>query len=178
MRVVLLQDVPRLGKAGEVREVADGYGRNFLLPRGLAEFAFPSLLKRVEEQRHAEEQRHLLADAETAGLAQTLEGLTVIIKARIGAQDRLYGAITGGDIADEVHRLTGQDIDKRKIALDEPIHQLGEYEVSVRLSKELMPKIRVIVVEEKAKAKGERKAEAKGETKAEVEAEEKAEEKG
>lgn len=173
MRVVLVQDVSGLGEAGEVKEVADGYGRNFLLPRGLAEFASPSLLKRVEEQRHAEEHRQLLANAETVSLAQTLEGLVVTIKAKIGAQDRLYGAVTSGDIADEIHRLTGQDIDKRKIELDEPIHQLGEYEVSVRLSKELGPKVRVIVAEEKAKA--ERKAKAKAETKVEEEADEKAE---
>ncbi len=149
MRVILLQDVPRLGNAGEVKEVADGYGRNFLLPRGLAEFATPAGLKRAEEYQKAEERRQQLLNAEMVSLAQTLEGLTVTIKARIGAQDRLYGAITSGDVADEVYRLTGQDIDKRKIALDEPIHQLGEYEVSIRLSKELVPKIRVIVVEEK-----------------------------
>lgn len=173
MRVVLLQDVSGLGEAGEVREVADGYGRNFLLPRGLAEFASPSLLKRVEEQRHAEERRQLLANAETVSLAQTLEGLVVTIKAKIGAQDRLYGAVTSGDIADEIHRLTGQDIDKRKIALDEPIHQLGEYEVSVRLSKELVPKVMVIVAEEKAKAKAETKAEEEADEKAEDTAEEK-----
>jgi len=149
MKVILLQDVPRLGKAGEIKEVADGYGRNFLLPRGLAEFASPSILKQVEERQRAEARRQRLADAELASLAQSLEGVEVIIKAKVGAQGRLYGAITSGDIADELHRVIGQDIDKKKIELEEPIHQLGEYEVVVRLSKELVPKIRVVVEEEK-----------------------------
>jgi len=148
MKVVLLQDMLRLGKAGEVKEVADGYGRNFLLPRGLAEFATPSLLKRAEEQRQAEARRQLLADAELASLAQSLEGVEVAVKAKVGAQGRLFGAITAGDIADELQRVTGQDIDKKKIELEEPIHQLGQYEVEVRLSKELVPKIRVVVEEE------------------------------
>ena len=145
MRVVLLQDVSGLGKAGEVREVADGYGRNFLLPKKLAEFASPSLLKRVEEQRQAETRRQLVADAEFLSLAQALEGTQVVVKAKVGAQGRLYGAITSSDIAEGIHRVTGQDIDKRKIELEEPIHQLGQYEVVVRLSKELVPKINVVV---------------------------------
>ncbi len=145
MRVVLLQDVSGLGKAGEVREVADGYGRNFLLPKKLAEFASPSLLKRVEEQRQAETRRQLVADVEFLSLAQALEGTQVVVKAKVGAQGRLYGAITSSDIAEGIHRVTGQDIDKRKIELEEPIHQLGQYEVVVRLSKELVPKINVIV---------------------------------
>lgn len=149
MRVVLLQDVPGLGKAGEVRDVATGYGRNFLLPRKLAEFATAAVLKRVEAQHQAEARRQSHAEAEMGSLAQTLEGLEVAVKARVGAMDRLYGAITSGDIAEEIHRISGQDIDKRKIELEEPIRQLGEYEVLVRLSKELVPKIKVIVEEEK-----------------------------
>lgn len=149
MKVVLLQDVPRLGKAGEVKEVADGYGRNFLLPRGLAEFASPALLKRAEEQLQAEARRQRIADVELASLAQSIEGIEVSIKAKVGAQGRLYGAITSGDIADVLHRVIGQDVDKKKIELEEPIHQLGEYEVVVRLSKELVPTIRVVVEEEK-----------------------------
>lgn len=149
MRVVLLQDVPRLGKAGEVKEVADGYGRNFLLPRGLADFASPSLLKRAEEQHQAQARQQLLADAELASTAQSLDGLQVTVKAKVGAQGRLYGAITAGDIADELHRVTEQDIDKKKIELEEPIHQLGEYEVVIRLSKELVPRVKVVVEEDK-----------------------------
>lgn len=145
----MLQDVPGLGKAGEVREVADGYGRNFLLPRRLAEFATPAVVRRLEAQKRAQARRQLVVDAEMAELAQALEGMEVTVKAKVGTKDRLYGAITSGDIAEEIHRVTGMEIDKRKIELEEPIRQLGQYEVLLRLSKELGPKIRVIVEEEK-----------------------------
>jgi len=145
MRVILLQDVSGLGRAGEVKEVADGYGRNFLLPKKLAEFASPSLLKRIEEQHQAEARRQLVADTEFLSLAQALEGVEVVIKAKVGAQGRLYGAVTSSDIAEGILRVLGHDIDKRKIELEEPIHQLGQYDVVVRLSGELVPKIKVIV---------------------------------
>jgi len=148
MRVVLLQDVPRLGSVGEVRDVASGYARNFLLPKGLAEVATPAVMKRVEEIRKAEDKRQALLEADMMGLAQTLEGVEITLKAKVGAQERLYGAITSGDIAEELGRVTGQDIDKRKIELEEPIRQLGEYEVLVRLSKEIAPTIKVVVAEE------------------------------
>ncbi|MBE9502326.1 MAG: 50S ribosomal protein L9 [Dehalococcoidia bacterium] len=149
MRVVLLQDVPRLGSVGEVRDVASGYARNFLLPRGLAEFATPAAMRRVEAIRQAEGKRQALLETELTALAQTLEGVEITLKAKVGAQERLYGAVTNGDIAEELERVTGQDIDKRKIELEEPIRQLGEYEVLVRLSKGIAPKIKVVVTEEK-----------------------------
>jgi large subunit ribosomal protein L9 len=173
MKVVLLQNVAGLGTVGEVKEVAEGYGRNFLLPKGLAERATPDLMKRAEDMRRAEERRQLLADAEMAVYAETFEGLEVTIKAKAGAQDRLYGAITNADIAEEVQRITGQDMDKRKIELDEPIHKLGEYDVVVRISKELTPRLKVIVVgevvgeQEEVKPKTKAKAKPKKEEKTE-----------
>jgi large subunit ribosomal protein L9 len=178
MKVVLLQNVAGLGTVGDVKEVAEGYGRNFLLPKGLAERATPDLMKRAEEMRRAEERRQLLADAEMAVYAETFEGLEVTIKAKAGAQDRLYGAITNADIAEEVQRITGQDMDKRKIELDEPIHKLGEYDVVVRISKELTPRLKVIVVgevvgeQEEVKPKPKAKAKPKKGKKAEDVAEE------
>ena len=178
MKVVLLQNVAGLGTVGEVKEVAEGYGRNFLLPKGLAERATPDLMKRAEDMRRAEERRQLLADAEMAVYAETFEGLEVTIKAKAGAQDRLYGAITNADIAEEVQRITGQDMDKRKIELDEPIHKLGEYDVVVRISKELTPRLKVIVVgevvgeQEEVKPKLKAKAKPKKEEKAEAVVEE------
>ena len=161
MKVVLLQNVAGLGTVGEVKEVAQGYGRNFLLPKGLAERATADLMKRAEEMRRAEERRQLLADAEMAVYAETFEGLEVRIKAKAGAQDRLYGAITNADIAEEVQRITGQDMDKRKIELDEPIHKLGEYDVVLRLSKEQTPRLKVIVKGEEVEVKPKPKAKAK-----------------
>jgi large subunit ribosomal protein L9 len=176
MKVVLLQNVDGLGSVGEVKEVAKGYGRNFLLPRGLAERATPDLMKRAEAMRRAEEHRQSLADAEMAVYAETFEGLEVMIKAKAGAQDRLYGAITNADIAEEVQRITGQDMDKRKIELDEPIHKLGEYEVVVRLSKELTPRLKVIVAGEPEEVKPKPKPKAKAKPKKEEKAEDVAEE--
>ena len=149
MKVVLLQDVPRLGEAGEVKDVAVGYARNFLLPRGLAEFATPAVLKRVEARLQKEERRQAQVEVEMANTAQTLDGSQITLKAKVGEQERLYGSITSGDIAAEMQRVMGVEIDKRKIELEEPIRQVGDYEISVRLSKEFVPKIRVVVEEEK-----------------------------
>ena len=151
MKVVLLQDVPRLGEAGEVKDVAVGYASNFLLPKGLAEFATPAVLKRVEARLQKEERRQAQVEVEAANMAHTLDGAQITLKAKVGAQERLYGSITSGDIAAELQRVTGLEIDKRKIELEEPIRQMGEYEISVRLSKEFVPKISIVVEEEKEK---------------------------
>ena len=177
MRVILIQDVDRLGSAGDVKEVADGYGRNYLLPKGLAEFASPAGLKRAEEYRKAEERRQQALNAEMEGLANVLDGLEINIKAKSGEKDRLYGSVTSADIAEEAQRLTGHEIDKRKIQLDEPIHQLGEYNVTVKLSRDLAPGLKVVVtsdgvggeVEEEAEPAPDEKPQKKSKKKAEVE---------
>jgi large subunit ribosomal protein L9 len=148
MKVVLLQDVPQLGEAGEVKDVAVGYARNFLLPKGLAEFVTPAVLERVEARLRKEERRQAQVEVEMASTAHTLDGAQITLKAKVGTQERLYGSITSGDIAAELQRVTGLEIDKRKIELEEPIRQVGEYEISVRLSKEFVPKIRIVVEEE------------------------------
>ena len=148
MRVILIRDVDRLGTAGEVKDVADGYGRNYLLPKGLAELASADGLKRADEYRQAEERRHEALNAEMQGLAGILDGLEVSIKAKAGDKGRLYGSVTSADIAEETQRLIGHDIDKRKVELPEPIHQLGEYEVTVKLSRDLTPALKVIVIAE------------------------------
>ena len=129
--------------------MADGYARNFLLPKGLAESATAAVLKRVEAQRGKEERRRAQIEVETASMAHILDGVQITLKAKVGAQERLYGSITSGDIAEELQRATGLEIDRRKIELDEPIRQLGESEISVRLSKESVPKIKVVVEEDK-----------------------------
>ena len=168
MKVVLLQDVPRLGVAGEIKDVADGYARNFLLPKGLAQFATDAVLKKVEAQRGKEERRQTEVEAEMVSMAHALDGAQITLKAKVGEQERLYGAITSGDIAEELRQVVGVEVDKRRIELEEPIRQAGEYELSVRLSKELVPRIKVVVEEEKAKTKAETGAKAKAKTKAEA----------
>jgi large subunit ribosomal protein L9 len=148
VKVVLLEDVRRLGMAGEVKEVADGYGRNFLLPRKLAMLATPPALKEAEilRQKQAETQQQL--NTEFSELAQQIEGITVSFKAKVAAEDRLYGSVRETDIAREVSNVIGSDIDKEKVELQEPIRQLGSYEITVRLTQDLAPKITVTVEEE------------------------------
>ena len=149
MRVVFLQDVPPVAKAGEIKEVADGYARNFLIPRKLAQLASPQVLSQLGTREITEAKE----DTELMALAQQIEGKEVSIKARAGAKDKLYGSITSADIASELRKSTGLDIDKRKIELEEPIRHLGSYEVAIRLDKDNVPKIRVSVTEaEKPKA--------------------------
>jgi len=146
MKVVFLQDVPNVAKAGEIKEVAPGYARNFLIPKKLALLAKPQALSQIETIKRIETKEK--EKAELATLAQQIEGKEITIKAKAGAKDRLYGSITSADIASELSNTTGLVIDKRKIELDEPIRQLGSYEVAIRLAKDIVSKIRVTVTEE------------------------------
>lgn len=148
MRVIFLRDVANIGRAGEVKEVADGYGRNFLLPRKLALLATPSALRAAEEHLQKEKEEQLRFDAELSQLAQQLEGFPITFKERVASEDYLYGSVRDSDIARELSQLIGFDIDRKTIELEEPIRQLGDYEVTVRLSKDLAPKIKVIVTKE------------------------------
>jgi len=152
MKVVFLQDVPHVAKAGEIKEVADGYGRNFLIPKKLALLAHPQATSRIETRDKMKAQ----VNTELIELAHQLEGKEVSLKARAGAKDRLYGSITSADIASELKDTAGLVIDKRKIELDEPIRQLGSYEVVIRLAKDIIPKIRVTVTEEETPKKEEK----------------------
>ena len=144
MKVIFLQNVRNVAKSGEIKEVADGYGRNFLIPRRLAVLAQPGAASTVATRL---KKGTILAEDQME-LAQQLEGREVTFKARTSDWDRLHGAITSADIASELESSTGLTIDKRKIDLDEPIHHLGSYEITVRLAKNVAPKITVTVVEE------------------------------
>jgi large subunit ribosomal protein L9 len=157
MRVVFLQDVPKVAKAGEIKEVADGYARNFLIPKKLALLARPQAISQLETRGRTEARE----DTELTALAQQIEGKEVNIKAKAGAKDRLYGSITSADIAAELSKNTGLVIDKRKIELEEPIRHLGSYEVAIRLAKDIVPKIRVSVTEEEAPKEEEKPAKEK-----------------
>ena len=147
MRVVLLQDVPNLGRAGDVKEVADGYGRNLLIPRKLASAVTRLSLSTAGIQREAEELRYERTDAELKEFAQRLDGMTITIRVKVGAGERLYGSVTNDDIAQEISRLLGEDLDRRKIELKQPIRQLGSYEVPVRLAGGIVPKLTVTIEE-------------------------------
>ena len=138
--------MPNVARAGEIREVANGYGRNFLLPKKLALLAKPSVIDLIQHKIKTQGQAQV--GDELVELAHQLEGKEITLKARVGAKDRLYGSITSANIASELQNTDGLVIDKRKIELDEPIRQRGSYEVAIRLAKDIIPKIRVTVIEE------------------------------
>jgi len=148
MKVIFLQDVPNVAKVGEIKEVADGYGRNFLIPQKLASLAKPGSTNTVEVQSRVKAKNQAEDQAKLVELANHLDGSEVTLKARVGAKERLYGSITTADIAAELQSSAGLVVDKKKIELAEPIHHLGSYEVAIRLAKDIVPKMRVRVVEE------------------------------
>jgi large subunit ribosomal protein L9 len=147
MKVVFLQDVINVARAGEIKEVASGYGRNFLIPKKLAQLANSSALSTIKTQLKTEAASQVQTEARLDELAQQLEGKEITLKARVGAKDRLYGSITSADIASELQNNSGVVIDKRKIELADPIRQLGSYEVAIKLAKDIIPKIKVTVTE-------------------------------
>lgn len=148
MKVVFLKDVPNIAKAGDVKEVAGGYGRNFLIPKKLATLVNPGAASQLEAQLRAQAKKQTQIEAEIAKTASQLEGREVILKAKVGAKDRLYGSITSADIAAELEKTSGVNVDRRKIELDEPIRRLGSFSLAIRLAKDIIPKIKVTVLEE------------------------------
>ena len=150
MKVIFLQDVPSVASAGEIKEVADGYGRNFLIPRKLALLAKVETINTMKAQLGKQARSQAQTEVELLELAKRLEGSEVALAAKIGAKDRLYGSITAADIAAELESSSGLVIDKRKIDLAEPIRQLGSYEVTIRLAKDITAKITVTVSEQEA----------------------------
>jgi len=145
VKVIFLQDVPNVARAGEIKEVADGYGRNFLIPQKLALLASPSAVSTLEAQLKTNAKNQEQMRSELIQLANQLEGREVILNARAGAKERLYGSITSADIAAELESTAGVSVDKRKIELAEPIRHLGSYEVAIRLAQNIVPKIKVTV---------------------------------
>jgi large subunit ribosomal protein L9 len=150
MKVVFLQDVPNVARAGEMKEVADGYARNFLIPKKLAAQADPKMMNAIEAQVRARARQVAQTEAEMTELASQLDGKEITIKARVGANDRLYGSITSGDIIAEIEKSFGVIVDKRKIELEDPIRELGSHEVPIRLTRDIVPSITVTVSEEES----------------------------
>lgn len=148
MEVLLLKDVEQLGEAGEIKRVANGYARNFLIPRGLAVIATPGAIKQAELQLESEARRQAKELDEAQALAQALEGLTVTFHARAGESDRLYGSITNANIADALSEQVEQDVDRRKIEMDEPLKELGTHTVTIRLAPGAEAKVTVIIERE------------------------------
>lgn len=145
MKVLLLRDQEKLGKAGDTKNVADGYARNYLIPRGLAVLATKGALKQAETIRKGEEKRRAKLFAEAQAVANQLAGTTLTFRALASETGKLYGSITANDIAEAIQREKGLELDKRKVELREPLRSLGTHTVTVRLAAELTPSVTVII---------------------------------
>jgi len=147
VEVILREDVDKLGRRGEVVKVAEGYGRNFLLPRGLAMAVSEANKAMIAKERKAHELRAAKEKVEFQAVAERIAALRFITPRKVGEHDALYGSVTSGDIA-EFLKAKGIEIDKRKVHLDEPIKKLGEHEVSIKLHPEVSGNLRVLVTKE------------------------------
>lgn len=146
MKVLLIEDVDNLGYAGDVKDVANGYGRNYLLPQNLAVLATPGALKQAETIRKAAEKQRAQEMADAQAMANQLEGLELVFERRAGETEKLYGSVTSNDIAEAIQEKTGIEVDKRKVNLPEPIRNLGQEEVTIKLMIDVSTTVKVSVV--------------------------------
>jgi len=144
MKVLLIKDVYKLGHAGDVKKVADGYGRNYLLPQGLAVLATPGAVKQAEHIRKQAAVERAILNKEMSGVAEIISDLVLTFPAKAGETGKLYGSVTTQMIADAIQEETEVEVNRRDIDT-EPIRNLGEHKVNVRLTVDLIPEITVIV---------------------------------
>jgi large subunit ribosomal protein L9 len=144
MKVLLLKDVYKLGRAGDVKRVADGFGRNFLLPQGLAVLATPGALRQVEMIRGKATARRAAQNLEMASVAEVLKGAYVTFASRAGETGKLYGSVTTQMIADAINKKYNLQLD-RHLYETEPLRALGEFKAHVRLTVDLTPEVKIIV---------------------------------
>jgi len=147
MKVLLIKDVFKLGRAGDVKRVADGYGRNFLIPQGLAMLATPGALKQSEKIRQKAAEQRAILNKEMAVVAEHLKGLELSFAARAGETGKLYGSITSQDIVDAIQKKTGYALKRQQLDM-QPLRNLGEHIIHVRLTMDLIPEIKIAVYRE------------------------------
>lgn len=145
MKIILTRDVENLGHSGEIKNVAGGYARNYLIPKGLAVRATASAQKEYERRRAAEERRHAKMESRAEELAVQLRDVTLTFRAKAGETGRLYGSITTGQIAEALGEATGESFDRRKHILSDPLREVGEHVISVRLSPDVTAEVQAIV---------------------------------
>lgn len=149
MEVILKEDVAKLGSRGDVVKVAEGYGRNYLLPRKLAMEATQANRAVIEQMKAAAQRRSARDQADAEGLALQMKELTLAFRRKVGEHDHLFGSVTSGDVA-EALEAQGFTVDRRKVHLEDPIKSLGEFHVSVRLHKNVTATVKVVVDKETA----------------------------
>jgi large subunit ribosomal protein L9 len=147
MKVLFLQDVKGTARAGEIKDVSEGFARNFLLPKSLAVPASAGALKNVAYQKQIDQSKATRLHSEAEMLSARLSAARVTFKVKVGEQYRLYGSITSSDVAEAVEKAIGQSIDKHKVLLNEPIKHLGIYKVPVKVA-DLEPAVTVVVEDE------------------------------
>ena len=147
MEVILKEDVAKLGSRGDVVKVAEGYGRNYLLPKKLAIEATKANKSVIDQMKAASVRRTQKDKADAEALAAQLAGVSILFQRRSGERDQLFGSVTSGDVASELEKK-GYNIDRRKIQLDEPLKTLGEFKVPVRLFKDVTAQVKVEVQKE------------------------------
>jgi large subunit ribosomal protein L9 len=147
MEVILRQDVDKLGRRGEVVKVTEGYGRNFLLPRGLALAVNDTNRAMIDKERKANDARLAKEKSESQAIADKIGTLRYVAPRKVGANDALYGSVTSGDVADFL-KSKGIEIDKRRVQLEEPVKTLGEHEVRIKLHSEVVASLKLLVTKE------------------------------
>ncbi|HEY9640107.1 MAG TPA: 50S ribosomal protein L9 [Coleofasciculaceae cyanobacterium] len=146
VQLVLSQDISKLGRAGDLVEVAPGYARNYLLPQKLAVHTTPGILKQVERRREAERQRLLELKKEAEAQKAALEKATVLtIAKQVGEKDAIFGTVTNQDVADVIQATTGMEVDRRNMTVPD-IHKLGTYRVDIKLHPEVSASVEIQVV--------------------------------
>ena len=147
MKVLLIKDVYKLGHAGEVKRVADGYARNFLLPQGLAVLATPGALKQSEKIRTEASKQRAIVNNEMGAIAEIIKNVTLAFPAKAGETGKLYGSISAQDVLTALKEKSGVEVKRQQIDM-QPIRALGEHKAYVRLTMDLVPEIKVIVYRE------------------------------
>ncbi|NLK08544.1 MAG: 50S ribosomal protein L9 [Firmicutes bacterium] len=145
MKVILQQDVKNLGAQGDVVNVADGYGRNFLIPRGLAVEATKTNLRALRHQRTQDEQREMREQGDAERIKATLDGMELAVQAKSGEGGRLFGSVTSADLAQVIKKETGVELDRRRIELEEPIRSIGSHHLVIRLMPGITAELKVNV---------------------------------
>ena len=146
MKVIFIEDVPRVAKVGQTKDVAKGYARNYLFPRKLAILADSPAATSLEAHLKKLVKQHAIVEAEMSELAKKIQGVEITLKAKVGEKDKLYGSITTADIAEALSKAIGREIDKKRIDLAEPIRHVGVHDVTVRFTHEIAAGIVVTVM--------------------------------
>jgi large subunit ribosomal protein L9 len=147
MKVLLIKDVYKLGRAGDVKKVADGYGRNFLLPQGMAVLATPGAMKTAERIRSKATEKRAVLNNEMGVVAEALVKVQLTFNARAGETGKLYGSITSQDVVEAIEKKAGLHIKRQQLDM-QPLRTLGEHTIRIRLTMDLIPEIKAIVLRE------------------------------